>query len=232
MSSTATRPMNDEEVFSEMNKMVAFIRQEALEKAREIKVKADEEFNIEKAKLVRQESINVEEQFQRKVKQAEVKQRILTSTLINKSRLQVLQARQEMLDSVFSDAQEAMKNVPQDEGKYLELLVDLCVQAFVQLNDGTVTVRGRKADAALIKRATEQAVAAYKEKTGKTVRATVVESSPLSDTVLGGVRVSALNDRISVDNTLQARLDLSSNYMLPQLRNILFGQSPNRKFFN
>ncbi|KAJ2322728.1 V-ATPase V1 sector subunit E, partial [Coemansia sp. RSA 2681] len=51
MSSTATRPMNDEEVFSEMNKMVAFIRQEALEKAREIKVKADEEFNIEKAKL-------------------------------------------------------------------------------------------------------------------------------------------------------------------------------------
>ncbi|KAJ2746549.1 V-ATPase V1 sector subunit E [Coemansia sp. BCRC 34301] len=230
--STATRPMNDEEVFSEMNKMVAFIRQEALEKAREIKVKADEEFNIEKAKLVRQESINVEEQFQRKVKQAEVKQRILTSTLINKSRLQVLQARQEMLDSVFSDAQEAMKGIPQDEGKYLKLLVDLCVQAFVQLNDETVNVRGRKVDMALIKRATEQAVALYKEKTGKAVRATVVEASPLPDTVLGGVRVSALNDRISVDNTLQARLDLSSDRMLPQLRNILFGQSPSRKFFN
>ncbi|KAJ2415516.1 V-ATPase V1 sector subunit E, partial [Coemansia sp. RSA 2530] len=226
--STATRPMNDEEVFSEMNKMVAFIRQEALEKAREIKVKADEEFNIEKAKLVRQESINVEEQFQRKVKQAEVKQRILTSTLINKSRLQVLQARQEMLDSVFSEAQEAMKSVPQDEAKYLELLVDLCLQAFVQLNDETVNVRGRKADTELIKSAVEKAVVVYKEKTGKTVRATVVETSPLHDSVLGGVRVSALNDRISVDNTLQARLDLSSDRMLPQLRNILFGQSPSR----
>ncbi|KAJ1997097.1 V-ATPase V1 sector subunit E [Coemansia thaxteri] len=230
--STAIRPMNDEEVFSEMNKMVAFIRQESLEKAREIKVKADEEFNIEKAKLVRQESINVEEQFRRKVKQAEVKQRILTSTLINKSRLQVLQARQEMLDTVFSDAQQAMKSIPLDEEKYLKLLVGLCVQTFVQLNDATVNVRGRKADTALIKRAAERAATIYQEKTGKSVNVTVAEGSPLPDTVLGGVRVSALNDRISVDNTLQARLDLSSDRMLPQLRNILFGQSPNRRFFN
>lgn len=43
-----SRPMNDEEVLSEMKKMVAFIRQEATEKAREIQVKADEEFAIEK----------------------------------------------------------------------------------------------------------------------------------------------------------------------------------------
>jgi V-type H+-transporting ATPase subunit E len=64
----ASRPLNDDEVLSEMNKMarfiaylcqcnnivvfgffqVAFIKQEALEKAREIKVKADEEFTIDK----------------------------------------------------------------------------------------------------------------------------------------------------------------------------------------
>ncbi|KAJ1837126.1 V-ATPase V1 sector subunit E [Coemansia sp. RSA 2703] len=229
--SVVSRPLNDEEVYSEMNKMVAFIRQEALEKAREIKVKADEEFNIEKAKLVRQESINVEEQFQRKVKQAEVKQRILTSTLINKSRLQVLQARQEMLETVFSDAQQALAKVPEDKEKYQKMLVQLCVQAFVQLNDRRVNVRGRKADLDVIKTAVEEAVAIYK-KDGKDITATVVEDSPLPDSVLGGVRVSALGDRISVDNTLIARLELSSDRMLPQLRNTLFGQSPNRKFYN
>ena len=69
----ASRPMNDDEVLSEMNKMVrlaplaytshqshppfsdnqvAFIKQEALEKAREIKVKADEEFAIEKVVVI------------------------------------------------------------------------------------------------------------------------------------------------------------------------------------
>ncbi|KAJ2615211.1 V-ATPase V1 sector subunit E [Coemansia sp. RSA 1365] len=230
--STVARPLNDEEVFSEMNKMVAFIRQEALEKAREIKVKADEEFNIEKAKLVRQESINVEGQFQRKVKQAEVKQRILTSTLINKSRLEVLQERQEMLDSVFVQAQQALKKLPEDKDKYGKLLIDLCLQAFLQLKDATVTVRGRKADLDLLKSAVSKAEDLYKEKTSKDISATVVEDSPLPDTVLGGVRVSALGDRINVDNTLQARLDLSSNRMLPQLRDVLFGQSPNRKFYN
>ncbi|KAJ1721715.1 V-ATPase V1 sector subunit E [Coemansia erecta] len=229
--SVVSRPLNDEEVYSEMNKMVAFIRQEALEKAREIKVKADEEFNIEKAKLVRQESINVEEQFQRKVKQAEVKQRILTSTLINKSRLQVLQARQEMLETVFSDAQQALAKVPEDKAKYQKMLVELCVQAFVQLNDRRVNVRGRKADLDVVKAAVEEAVMIYK-KDGKDITATVVEDSPLPDSVLGGVRVSALGDRISVDNTLIARLELSSDRMLPQLRNTLFGQSPNRKFYN
>lgn len=46
--SNMSKPMNDEEVLSEMKKMVAFIKQEAVEKAREIQVKADEEFAIEK----------------------------------------------------------------------------------------------------------------------------------------------------------------------------------------
>ncbi|KAJ1731337.1 V-ATPase V1 sector subunit E [Coemansia sp. Benny D160-2] len=232
MSTAAARPMNDEEVFSEMNKMVAFIKQEAMEKAREIKVKADEEFNIEKAKLVRQESINVEEQFQRKVKQAQVKQRILESTLINKSRLKVLQERQSLLESVFVEARSELEKVPNDTEKYKTLLVNLCVQAFVQLNDTTVNVRGRKADIGLLKECVPKAVETYNQKYGKSVKATVVEPTPLADSVLGGVRVSALNDRITVDNTLLARLELSSDRMLPQLRHVLFGQSPNRKFFN
>lgn len=51
---------------------MAFIKQEALEKAREIKVKADEEFNIEKAKLVRQETLAIEAFYQKKTKQADV----------------------------------------------------------------------------------------------------------------------------------------------------------------
>ncbi|KAJ2304495.1 V-ATPase V1 sector subunit E, partial [Coemansia sp. RSA 2706] len=88
------------------------------------------------------------------------------------------------------------------------------------------------ADVELIKQAVPKAAELYKQKTGKDVKATVVEDDVLADSVLGGVRVSALGDRISVDNTLQARLDLSSDRMLPQLRNVLFGQSSNRKFFN
>jgi V-type H+-transporting ATPase subunit E len=41
--------MSDDQVQTELRKMTAFIRQEALEKAREIHLKADEEFSIEKS---------------------------------------------------------------------------------------------------------------------------------------------------------------------------------------
>ena len=58
--------MNDEEVITELKKMVAFIRQEAVEKAREIQVKADEEFAIEKAKFVRQEGMSLDTQYEKK----------------------------------------------------------------------------------------------------------------------------------------------------------------------
>ncbi|ORX72710.1 hypothetical protein DL89DRAFT_277355 [Linderina pennispora] len=205
--STVARPMNDEEVFSEMNKMVAFIKQEALEKAREIKVKADEEFNIEKAKLVRQESINVEEQFQRKVKQADVKQRILK-----------LDAGEQVAfagpaaapvppgHSVCRCTEGAGSRCRATQRPTRSLLVSLVTQALIQLNDTKVTVRGRATDIALIKEAVPQAVEGAKAKTGKAVEVSVAENAPLPDTVLGG--------------------------MLPQLRNVLYGQSPNRKFFN
>ncbi|ELQ32472.1 hypothetical protein OOU_Y34scaffold01144g1 [Pyricularia oryzae Y34] len=72
----SSRPMNDDEVLSEMKKMVAFIKQEAVEKAREIQIKADEEFAIEKAKIVRQEAINIDSQYDKKIKQAEVSQKM------------------------------------------------------------------------------------------------------------------------------------------------------------
>jgi V-type H+-transporting ATPase subunit E len=56
--------------------MVAFIVQEAAEKCREIHVRADEEFNIEKAKLVRQETAAIEQQAEKKFKQADIKRRM------------------------------------------------------------------------------------------------------------------------------------------------------------
>lgn len=78
--------MNDEEVITELKKMVAFIRQEAVEKAREIQVKADEEFAIEKAKIVRQESMNLDTQFDKKKKQVEVSQKMYVYFATNSQR--------------------------------------------------------------------------------------------------------------------------------------------------
>lgn len=46
----------------------------------------------------------------------------------------------------------------------------------------------------------------------------------------GGVEFIAQNGKFVVENTLESRLDLMSQQMVPELRTILFGRNPNRKF--
>jgi hypothetical protein len=89
------------QVGQELRKMTAFIKQEAMEKGREIEIKADEEFAIEKSKLVRQETQAIDTAYEKKFKTAQMSQQITRSTVANKTRLKVLSARQELLDGIF-----------------------------------------------------------------------------------------------------------------------------------
>nr|CAG8494571.1 6982_t:CDS:2 [Entrophospora candida]CAG8634955.1 1785_t:CDS:2 [Entrophospora candida] len=214
---SGSRALNDEEVYNEMNKMVTFIRQEAIEKAREIKVKADEEFNIEKAKLVRQESINIEALFQRKFKQAEVQKKIAQSNHVNKSRLKVLQARQQLLDELFLDTRNQLQKITQDKDRYSTLLKDLILQGLYQLMDENVTVIIRKCDLGLIEDAIKISSGLYKESTKLPIKIEVSKENYLADDGAGGVVLSSYFGRIKINNTLEERLSLAQDEMLPEL---------------
>ncbi|OZJ04788.1 hypothetical protein BZG36_01879 [Bifiguratus adelaidae] len=248
---TAQRPLNDDEVYNEMKKMVgrlyrgyelwlptvfdtyaqvAFIKQEALEKAREIKVKADEEFNIEKAKLVRQETINIDSVFQRKIKQSQIQRKIYQSNQINKSRLKVLEEREKMLEELFQDARNQLASVSKDEQKYQTLLNDLVLQGFFTMMEDKVSISCRAQDKNKVEMAIEDAKEKYKKALGKDVEAIVDGELPTDGA--GGITLAGFNGRIKVDNTLEARVAILEEQMLPQIRVLLFGHSPNRKFFN
>ena len=56
--------------------MMAFIEQEANEKAEEIDAKAEEEFNIEKGRLVQQQRLKIMEYYERKEKQVELQRKM------------------------------------------------------------------------------------------------------------------------------------------------------------
>ncbi|CAG8701960.1 4344_t:CDS:2, partial [Cetraspora pellucida] len=204
---TTSRALNDDEVINEMNKMVAFINQEALEKANEIKVKADEEFNIEKAKLVRQESINIEATFQRKIKQAEIQKKIAQSNYINKSRLKVLQARQQMLDELFTETRSQLKKISQDRDSYRDLLKDLILQGLYQLMDENVTITVKKSELDLAQNAIKIATKTYTDSTRLPVSIVIDDSLP--EESAGGVILSSHFGRIRINNTLGERLSLA-----------------------
>ncbi|KAF9219277.1 ATPase V1/A1 complex subunit E [Gyrodon lividus] len=225
----AARPLNDEEVLSEMNKMVAFIKQEAMEKAREIKVKADEEFAIEKAKLVKQEQQAIDAQYEKKRKGAEVAQKIAQSNLTNKSRLKLLHRREEQLQELFATARSQILTLG-EEGRYLQFLEGVIVQGYLQLMESKVTLIVREKDTELVQKAGEAAAETYTQISGKRVGFDV-ESILSNESSAGGIKLISGSKRITIDNTLDERLRLLEDRMLPEIRRDLFGPNENRKFY-
>lgn len=70
----------------------------------------------------------------------------------------------------------------------------------------------------------------YEHKTGKSVQLNIIENKFLDSNVSGGVYLMTPQKHIRLDNSLVTRLNLVSEYLLPQIRNLLFGHNPNRKF--
>lgn len=161
--------------------MTAFIKQEAMEKAREIEIKADEEFAIEKSKLVRQETSSMDSTYEKKFKQATMSQQITRSTVANKTRLKVLSARQELLDGIFEKAQKRLGEATKDKSKYEAILKNLLLEGFYALNEPKVQVRARKEDYDAVKKAIKSACKEYQENLNKEIEASIDEKHPQAE---------------------------------------------------
>ncbi|KAH7359910.1 vacuolar ATP synthase subunit E [Pyrenochaeta sp. MPI-SDFR-AT-0127] len=222
--------LSDDQVAGELKKMTAFIRQEAMEKADEIRLKADEEFAVEKSKLVRQEQSSIDSSYEKKFKQASMSQQITRSTVSNKSRLRILSARQELLDRLFEDSSKKLADVSKDKKKYQGILKNLILEGAYALNEDKLQVKVRKADNDLAKKAIEEAQSEYKSKVGKDVSFTIDESDPLPEGSAGGAFVVGTGGRIDINNTFEERLRLLETEALPSIRVTLFGENDNRKF--
>lgn len=158
--------------------MTAFIRQEAVEKAKEIHIKADEEFAIEKSKLVRQETAAIDTSYEKKFKQASMSQQITRSTVANKTRLRVLSARQEVLDELFEAASQKLKSAAKDKAKYKVVLKGLLLEGLYALNEPKLLVRARKVDYEVLKEAIKAGEAEYKKEMGKESKVELDEANP------------------------------------------------------
>ena len=160
--------------------MTAFIRQEALEKAREIQLKADEEFAIEKSKLVRQETSSIDKEYEKKFKQAGMSQQITKSTMANKTRLRVLSGRQALLNELFEEARGKLAGAAEGK-KYGETLKGLVLEGMMALNEPKLLIRSKKAEKEKVEKAIKEASKEYKEKTDKNVEARIDDKNPLPD---------------------------------------------------
>lgn len=95
------------------------------------------------------------------------------STLTNKSRLKLLQRREEHLQDLFTTSRSSIATLAKDDGQYVQFLEGIIVQGYLQLLEPSAIVYSRKRDTELVKRAAETAVRRYKEISGRDIKVDV-----------------------------------------------------------
>jgi len=222
--------LSDADVAKQIKHMMAFIEQEANEKAEEVDAKAEEEFNIEKGRLVQQQRIKIMEYYERKEKQVELQKKIQQSNMLNAARLKVLKAREDHVATVLEEAKRRLADIIKDSGKYKRLLHALITQGLLQLLEANVLIRCRQADLPLVEEIMPAVKTQYTEKTGKEINLKLDQETFLNAQICGGVDLLSQKGRIKVSNTLESRLDMIARQMVPEVRTSLFGRNTNRRF--
>jgi V-type H+-transporting ATPase subunit E len=110
-----------------------------------------------------------------------------------------------MLDELFEESRAQLPSVSKDSNKYPALLKDLVLQGLYSLMETDLKVQCRKEDVSLVEKAITEATKEYEEHMGQKISATVDEENIPSSNA-GGVILSAMNGKIKVNNTLEARL--------------------------
>ncbi|XP_034032946.1 V-type proton ATPase subunit E 1a [Thalassophryne amazonica] len=224
--------LSDAGVQKQIKHMMAFIEQEANEKVEEIDAKAEEEFNIEKGRVVQTHRLKIMEYFEKKEKQIEQLKKIQMSNLKNQAKLRVLKARDDMITDLLNEARERLAEIAKDPDRYPALLEGLVLQGFYRLLEPKVTIRCRQQDVEMVQAAVDKVVPVYKEAVKKNIDVRIDKERFLSSEICGGIDVYNDNGKIKVSNTLESRLHLIAQQMMPEIRATLFGANPNRKFLD
>ncbi|XP_010545282.1 PREDICTED: V-type proton ATPase subunit E3 isoform X1 [Tarenaya hassleriana] len=233
--------MNDADVSQQIQQMVRFINQEAEEKANEISISAEEEFNIEKLQLVEAQKKKIRQEYEKKEKQVEVRKKIEYSMQLNASRIKVLQAQDDIVNHMKEEgAKELLKASHHNffghhHHEYKKLLKDLIIQCLLRLKEPSVLLRCREEDLHMVESVLDDARDEYAEKAKVHAPEILVDKdiflppAPSGDDhhgphCSGGVVLASRDGKIVCENTLDARLEVAFRKKLPEIRKWLFGK--------
>lgn len=96
--------------------------------------------------------------------------------MTNKSRLKLLQQREEHLQDLFATARSSILELAANEGQYVQFLEGVILQGLLQLLEPDATIRAREKDADVVQKAAEGAAKQYHELSGRQAK-TIVEAS-------------------------------------------------------
>ncbi|CAM0880454.1 unnamed protein product [Alopecurus aequalis] len=186
--------------------------------------------------MVEAEKKKIRQDYERKEKQVGIKKKIEYSMQLNASRIEVLQAQDDLVQSMMESARKELLYQSQDHQSYKKLLRILIVQSLLRLKESAVILRCREEDLELVESVLELAKNEYAEKASVYPPEIVVDrrvflpSAPSHSNAhglscSGGVVLASRDGKIVFENTLDARLELAFRRKLPEIRQCLVGQA-------
>jgi len=229
--------MNSADADRQIEQMIAFIAQEAREKAEEISIKTEKEFMAEKLSQETQASISIRAEHEKHKKEYQIQKRIEKSKALTAARFATMRHRDDKINELKREILLKLADVSRD-AKYTGLLRFLIAQGLMTLLENKVTLRVRKEDLALVKKELPAAIKLFQETMQKssdikpTVTVDIDEANFLapsptknssSASCSGGIELVAREGQIVVRNTLDHRLELGFEALKPTIRGLLFG---------
>lgn len=232
----------------QITQMVAFILQEAKEKADELEFKTKEDYDTIRNSAVAKAEIQLREAREKRMRLIETNKKREKSKLVNQLRVELMKHRDTKCLEARWLARQRLAAIDKHK-EYPKLLEALIVQGLMRLMEsGSVTVRCREQDRKIAERLLPTASALYKrlvrEQSGRDVDVVLSlderslpagpdanepmpEPERLGDKFsgcCGGVVLFAANSQILVDNSVEARLYGSYQSLKPEIRATLFGK--------
>ncbi|EMS61439.1 V-type proton ATPase subunit E [Triticum urartu] len=176
------------------------------------------EFQIEKLQLVEAEKKKIRQDYEKKEKQVDIKKKIEYSMQLNASRIEVLQAQDDLVKSMMDSARKELLYQSRDHQSYKKLLriliVQLPDQSLLHLKESAVILRCRKEDLELVESSWNLRGMSMRK------RKMYIRLKSCS----GGVVMASQDGKIVFENTLDARLEVVFRKKLPEIRQSLIGQ--------
>eukprot|EP00658_Telonema_sp_P-2_P059183 TRINITY_DN4791_c0_g1_i5.p1 TRINITY_DN4791_c0_g1~~TRINITY_DN4791_c0_g1_i5.p1 ORF type:complete len:217 (+),score=105.81 TRINITY_DN4791_c0_g1_i5:26-676(+) len=201
----------------QIQSMIDFIEREAHEKAEELDQAAQEEYDVEKMRLVEAEKAKIRTGLEKKKKQVEIDRRVASAHHSKKQRIRLMEERGKVLDDLKDVCKSKILGIVQDAKQYKVLMATLINQSVAAIQDDCL-VQCASEDEAIVKALFSEAQAEYTKNTGNKVSITMSADKLNREETWGGVIVRSADGRITCNNTLVARMSHCFEEQLPRIR--------------
>merc|ERR1711907_111141 len=207
--------------------LVKLINGMATEQVDEINDKAQQDYEMEKARICDETFSKMKAEYSRRDKRMDAESKIAFAKENSRSKMTVLQVQSDYVDSVIAEAKAAVPAAISNKAAYTKMLEGLISQGLAKLLDSNVTLRCKESDLSQVESAIPSAVSAFLAahgKPGAKCDVTVNKSAWLPASESGGVILVGSSGKVQVDNTFSARMEIAAEQLMPQMKSMLFGK--------